>query len=172
MSQKMNNLKKKINAAFPLDPAPSGLFDPTSHFTPERQNIEAFFLGKKWNEITRSYLTENIHDPNACLAMLSREAAIYYLPAFMNIALNFPEETLTDFTLYTLSPSFRNPEVHGYFLYFVSLLNIQQINTISCFVSYFIDGNRFGHGQDESIVFAGKMWKALSAIREAECAQI
>jgi hypothetical protein len=82
-------------------PGDDNIVDPVPYYEPEREQIKRFLAGKDWKQITWLLLNdEYIGDSSAVLAFLSPYATIYYLPAFLLIALNnYREADLT-----TLSP--------------------------------------------------------------------
>ena len=53
----------------------------------EAQQIMGFFAGKKWSDITLKTLQNDyVGDGSACLWFMTPEAAAYYLPAYLKMA--------------------------------------------------------------------------------------
>jgi hypothetical protein len=76
----------------------------------EGHRVRALFLGKDWREVTAPWLrTAYEGDPTAVLRFLTDEGFLYYLPAFLTIALDAQAGDLADAVSYALTP----PEAAG-----------------------------------------------------------
>jgi hypothetical protein len=99
------SIGRDLRAAFPASPVPSE----SCLFTGNRYKLEPEMLelfhrlrGKKWSDV--AIPSFRIHE---AMVLLTGEAFIYYLPAYIENALRFvnnPEDPTLSYTAYTLFP--------------------------------------------------------------------
>lgn len=82
-------------------PGNENLVPETSFHDSEENEIKAFLFGKHWSEVDWEIMNREYKgDSSAILALLTNEASIFYLPAFLQIAL----DSYDDADLTALSP--------------------------------------------------------------------
>lgn len=103
-----DDVLKTIQAAFQDIPYPGDDHIAYRKSIPEAEEsrVAEFFRGKRWEEITAKTLQEDYRGDGSCLAFMSDEAFIYYLPAYMVIAIQEYEEAdvIADSAVFALSP--------------------------------------------------------------------
>ena len=130
-------LKERIRAAF-ADASYPGDDNIAAGSSFEAQDVQEFFKGKHWEEITLHSLRHDYQgDPSACLNMMTPEAFRYYLPTYLFIAIDGQPESdvLPEFTVYALTPSEeRKGHSHNWFMQRVSVFNQAQRAAIKAFL--------------------------------------
>jgi len=104
----------------------------------EADQIDVFFAGKSWSEITLSSLQRDYRgDPSACLGFMNRAAFWYYVPAFIQICILDPydADTIYETTLWHLTPSASDMSF-TMFSDSTATLSRQQKEAISCAIAY------------------------------------
>lgn len=98
-------LKEQIRAAFAEVPYP-GDENIVQGPSLEAKEIESFFRGKRWDEITLENLNGNPPmDPSAGPSFMTEQAFHYYLPAYLMITIDSKPEAdvIPEFTVHRLS---------------------------------------------------------------------
>ena len=107
------------------------------------------FAGKRWQDLT----AEELRTGHAALSMMTPEGLRYYLPAYLMLVLNDPEEAdvETDKTRWAISPP---PFGHGPLEAFetrISLLSLPERIAVAYFFEYLRRSDGFGLYGDEPI---------------------
>jgi hypothetical protein len=94
----MDDLKARIVQDFGALPSPGNNITIPSPGDRERAAIDAFFRGKKWQEIRLDDLRTGYKgDESACLTFMTPQAFRYYLPAYLLFCLeNFREAWMSN----------------------------------------------------------------------------
>ena len=98
-------LKEQVKAAFAEVPYP-GDGNIVQGSSLEAKEIESFFRGKRWEEITLENLNSNPPmDPSAGPSFMTEQAFHYYLPAYLMITIDSKPEAdvIPEFTVHRLS---------------------------------------------------------------------
>ena len=97
-------IKEQVKSAFAEVPYP-GDKNIVQGSSLEAKEIEKFFKGKRWEDITLESLKSNPPmDPSAGLSFMTKEAFQYYLPAYLMITLDYKREAdvIPEFTIRAL----------------------------------------------------------------------
>ncbi|MGH7208827.1 MAG: DUF6714 family protein [Nitrospiraceae bacterium] len=112
-------LKEQVRSAFADVPYP-GDKNIVQGSSLEAKEIESFFKGKRWEEITLESLKTNPPmDSSAGLSFMTKEAFQYYLPAYLMIAIDHKSEAdvIPEFTIRALCiPEIPKPDRDRYHL--------------------------------------------------------
>lgn len=91
LSINKRDLITAINSSFPIEPIPAKIAgrDGDFYVQDEYSYVATYFKGRKWTDVTCDGLWNDYPGPpDACLAFMSPEGCVYYLPAFLMILIN------------------------------------------------------------------------------------
>jgi hypothetical protein len=105
-SARADDLRKQIVTAFASGSYPGdGLIALADdrHIGYEGHRVTAFFRGKDWRDVTYPWLASYPGDPTAIPRFMRDEGFLYYLPAFLNLALDAGANEIRDAVSYALT---------------------------------------------------------------------
>ena len=114
MSLRAGDLLQQIRVAWEETPYPGddNLAGRSSGCPSEYAYVEDYFRGKHWTEITPDGLSRDYPGPeDACLSFMSPRAFLFYLPAFMTMAVQYRDHA-PDSAVPALCPPRENPELY------------------------------------------------------------
>jgi hypothetical protein len=128
----------------------------------EGRAVEAFFRGKRWQDVTLQSLEEGYDgDKSACLSFMTVNAFRYYLPAYMLICIDDYEGADVSYTatLQTLTPQIGDVEIDARTLTRISGFTQQQKQTIALFLKEMSALHGADDPWDDTLVALDSYWK-------------